>query len=260
MSERSINVVAVIAAYDEAATIEALTRRLAASLARVSANWQVIYALDGGDPSREILQRLAAELGVRHIQVLHEPLPQGFAAAFRRGFAALPTHADYVVTMDADLNHQPEEIPTLLTAAVERDLDVVVGSRFVPGARVDGTPRWKSFLSRTMNVVIRHLFSLSVLDKTSGFRIYRAAVLPELLAATRLRGFELLPEILVAAERRKLRLAELPIHFSYRRQGKSKMRIGATIVGYLRLLARSRERLRQKAGQQHPQSKTARPS
>jgi dolichol-phosphate mannosyltransferase len=70
--------------------------------------------------------------------------------------------------MDADLNHQPEEIPRLLRAMQDRDADILVGSRFVEGGRADGTPAWKLALSGTLNVIMQIVFGLRIKDKRLG--------------------------------------------------------------------------------------------
>jgi|CXWL01.1.fsa_nt_gi dolichol-phosphate mannosyltransferase len=230
-----MSIAVVIAAYDEELTIEPLTRRLVAALTTTGQAWRLIYVVEGEDRTATIVTALACKQP--EIELIYQREPRGFAAAFRTGFAAVPLSATRVVTMDADLNHQPEELGRLLAVAAANDLDIVVGSRFVPGASVLGTPLWKRSLSTTMNVAIRHLFGVRVLDKTSGYRIYRAATLRALLPATASRGFELLPELLVAAERAGASVKEEPIQFVFRRDGKSKMPIGATVLGYLRLLA-----------------------
>jgi dolichol-phosphate mannosyltransferase len=109
-----------------------------------------------------------------------------------------------------------------------------VGSRFLEGSAVEGTPRWKRFLSGTMNHLMRFLYGLRIRDKTSGFRVYRAGALRGLEFEN--SAFAFLPEILIQAHRAGLSLAEEPIHFTYRQEGRSKMRIGATTLSYLRLL------------------------
>lgn len=141
---------------------------------------------------------------------------------------------DYVVTMDADLNHQPEELQRLVESAIRRDLDVLVGSRFVGGGRVEGTPLWKRTLSGTMNVVLRWLWGIPVRDKTSGYRVYRAASLRRL--RHRLDDFAFLPELLIIARRLGMAIGEEPIRFVYRIRGTSKMAILRTTRSYVALL------------------------
>ena len=223
----------VIAAYDEQETVEPLTRRLHRTLSGLAGRpWEVLYVVEGRDRTREILEGLAAELG--GLRILYEERPGGLGAAFRRGFAAVAPDADVVVTLDADLNHQPEEIPRLVEALERTGSDIVVGSRFLGESRVEGAPAWKRLLSGVMNVLMRHLFGLRVRDKTSGFRAYRAEALRSLEFLN--DDFAFLPELLIRADKAGLRIAEAPIRFTFRREGTSKMAVLATSLSYLRLL------------------------
>ncbi len=223
----------VIAAYDEEGTVEPLTRRLAKSLSTLDGwTWEILYVVEGTDRTREILERLSAE--IPGLRILYQERPSGIGNAFRRGFAAVCRDTDWIVTLDADLNHQPEEIPRLLETAGRIGCDVLVGSRFVGGSAVLGTPLWKRSLSGTMNHLMRLLYGLRVRDKTSGFRVYRAEVLREIEFES--NAFAFLPEILIHAHRAGYSLSEEPIRFIYRKEGRSKMRIGATALSYLKLL------------------------
>lgn len=224
----------VVAAYDERDSIENLVRRLDAVLRRMpGTESEMIFVVEGRDGTREIVEALAHELG--RIRVLYAEKPSGLGNAFRRGFEAVSADAEWVVTLDADLNHRPEELPRLLGAARGGSLDIVVGSRFLPDSRVVGIPRWKWAISVLMNRVIGALFQVSVRDKTSGYRIYRADALRRILSY-RNRDFAFLPEMLILAADSGLSVGEEPIHFTYRTHGQSKMAIGATSRSYLALL------------------------
>ena len=226
-------IASVVAAYNERENIEALARRLDRTLGSLKGfEYELVFVVEGGDGTREILENLGADLP--RIRVLYQERPGGLGNALRRGFAAVLGSADFIVTMDADLNHQPEEIPRLLEASRDRRADILVGSRFIPGARVDGTPLWKLCLSRALNVIMRVAFGLKVKDKTSGFRIYRASALQSLHWVN--ENFAALPEILIRAGRAGLRVEEAPIHFIYRREGTSKMHFWTTVLSYLTLL------------------------
>ncbi len=226
-------IVAVIAAYDEEETIEALARRLHVTFQGMEGvEGEMLFVVEGRDRTREILERLSGE--IPGIRILYSPEPAGLGAAFRRGFAAVPAGADLVVTMDADLNHQPEEIPRLLARMRESGCDILVGSRHLDASRVEGTPIWKRLLSGSVNVLMRFLYGVSVRDQTSGFRLYKAAVVRRV--EIRRTGFAFLPEILIRACRMGLRVDEEPIHFIFRRQGRSKMAFWRTSLSYLALL------------------------
>src|SRR5271169_5005240 len=96
----------VIAAYNESATIRTLTTRLVRALDAIEyASWKLIYVIDGTDGTVEIAREFAARRP--EIEILHNERPSGLGRAFVRGFQAIPDDTDYVVTMDADLNHQP---------------------------------------------------------------------------------------------------------------------------------------------------------
>jgi dolichol-phosphate mannosyltransferase len=229
----SLEISVVVAAYDEAANIEPLTRRLAAALGRMAgATWELVFVVEGEDGTREALQRLAAELG--RLRILYRAERRGLGEAFRRGFAAVGDDADYVVTLDADLNHLPEEIPRLIAEARRSGCDILVGSRFLPGSKVEGIPLWKRATSIAVNRLMSWLYGLRVRDKTSGFRVYRAAALRRL--RYRSDSFAFLPELLIDARRRGYRIVEQPIHFRYRQLGRSKMGFWSTSLSYLRLL------------------------
>ena len=221
----------VIAAYDERENIESLTRRIEAVFRSLPYAWELLYIIEGTDGTLEIVQALGQE--IPEIRVLYREQPAGLGNAFRRGFAAVAQSAHFVVTMDADLNHQPEEIPRLLEGLQTRQADILVGSRFTEGGRVEGTPAWKLFLSGTLNVVMRIVFGLRIKDKTSGFRIYRASALRALSFDS--GNFAFLPELLIRAKRRGMRIVEEPIHFIFRTRGKSKMKIWTTAMSYLSL-------------------------
>ncbi len=221
----------VIAAYDERENIELLTRRIEKGMKDLGA-WELLYVIEGKDGTLSIAERLARE--IPNIRILYQEEPGGLGGAFRRGFAAVSPASGYIVTMDADLNHQPEEIPRLLRAMQDRNADILVGSRFVEGGRADGTPPWKLVLSGTLNVILRIVFGLRIKDKTSGFRIYRAEVLRALTFEN--DNFAFLPELLIRAKALGMRIVEEPIHFIFRREGVSKMHFLTTTLSYLSLL------------------------
>lgn len=224
----------VIAAYDERENLEELIRRLRVALASTREESELVLVIAGNDGSRELVETLASSLGIDRLKVLYQEEPSGLGNAFRSGFEAVSPGADLVATMDADLNHQPEELPRLVHRLVTAQADIVVGSRFTRESRVEGTPRWKRFLSGCMNVVLMYLYGLDTRDKTSGYRVYRADALRRIRFAN--SDFAFLPEILIDASRQGMRILEEPIRFTYRTRGTSKMRIAKTSLSYLRLL------------------------
>ncbi|HTS01506.1 MAG TPA: glycosyltransferase, partial [Thermoanaerobaculia bacterium] len=222
----------VIAAYNERENVGPLTERLVRTLDGLGVDWELVYVVEGTDGTREAVEAIAHD--VPRVKLLYRAEPSGLGAAFRRGFAAAQPDADVVVTMDADLNHQPEEIPALLAALSASRADIVVGSRFVHGSSVTGIPLWKRALSTSMNAAMRVLWDLKTRDKTSGFRAYRGDALRGL--SFRNDNFAFLPELLIDASRKGFSIVEVPIRFTVRVHGVSKMHILKTSRSYLALL------------------------
>jgi dolichol-phosphate mannosyltransferase len=223
----------VIAAYDEAGNVEGLCERLLCTLKAMDITaFELILVVEGDDGTAGIVRSLARRQP--EIRLVEPAVGRGLGAAFRLGFAAISPLSDIVVTMDADLNHQPEEIPLLVDALQRYGADIVLGSRRVPGSCARDTARWRAWLTRIGNWGLKRCFRTEIRDLTSGFRAYRADALRQL--DFRNNGFAFLPEIALLAVRAKLRLEEVPISFTARRDGKSKMRIGSTSSSYLKFI------------------------
>jgi len=172
-------------------------------------------------------------LAGRRSRILHSEQPSGLANAFRRGFEAVSEDAGAVVTLDADLNHQPEEMPELVNALIGRSADIVIGSRKVSGSITTGAPRWKRTLSDTVNRFMRRLAGMLVADMTLGFRVYSGKAFRQISFSS--IGFAFLPEILIRAHEAGLRIVEEPITFIFRIDGESKMKLMPTALSYCRL-------------------------
>ncbi len=223
----------VIAALNERPNLEDLVPRLQRTLAAMDGvAATMVFVVAGDDGSDGYLD------GVGGLRVLRQRDPGGLAGAFREGFAAVGSDVDVVVTMDADLNHRPEELPRLVAALDARGADIVVGSRGVPGAVVGGVSAIKRAASRIGNAMIGLLFGDRIRDRTSGYRVYRRDRLAQLPVAG--AGFSFLPAMLLVAEQRGMTIVEEPIAFDRRRWGRSKLPIVATTVGYLRLAMQAR--------------------
>ena len=227
-----MKIAVVIAAYDEAGNIRPLTERLVHTLDTLpECSWKLIYVIEGTDGTFEIAREFATKRN--EIEILFAEQPSGLGRAFRRGFDVVPADTDFVVTMDADLNHQPEEIPRLLTRLRETKADIVVGSRRLDESSVHGTPAWKRAISHLGNRCMHLFMGMRIGDLTSGFRVYRSEALRQI--GFKSPGFAFLPEILIIAASRNLRIVEAPINFVFRTSGESKLQIGPTGIGYLRL-------------------------
>lgn len=158
---------------------------------------------------------------------LHRSGKLGLGSATMAGFRyAIEHQFDFVLTMDADFSHHPRYIPDLRQPIETADsaLDVMIGSRYVPGGGIKGWPWYRLLMSRAVNTYARLLLGLNVADCSGAFRCYRVAVLEQLdLEAVRSHGYSYLEEILWLLESRGARFGEIPIIFVDRELGQTKI-------------------------------------
>src|SRR5215467_7066143 len=168
------------------------------------------------DGTGDLADRLASEHAGR-IRVLHRTGRRGLGRSYVDGLKeALREPVDVVCQMDADLSHDPVQLPALIAAA--DDHDVVIGSRYVPGGRIVNWPLRRRLLSRFANVYVRTVTRLAVHDCTSGYRCWRREALASMpLDRFISDGYSFLVEMLHAAARRRRRITEVPITFVERR-------------------------------------------
>jgi dolichol-phosphate mannosyltransferase len=158
------------------------------------------------------------------IHLMRRPGKAGLGSAYRAGFAwGIERRFSIILEMDADLSHDPLDLPRLV-AAVTDGADLAVGSRYVPGGHVLGWPWRRELLSRSANRFARTLLHLDVADSTSGFRAFRLWLLeqPE-LGVLDADGYAFQIQGVLAARRLHARIVEVPITFSDRLRGRSKM-------------------------------------
>ncbi len=225
----------VIAAYNEEGTVQQLTERIYTVVKQHNIPYEIIYALAGTRDAYAILTMLQKK--IRHLKLFYTKKPEGLGNAFRFAFSKVARDSDYVVTMDADLNHQPEEVPRFLKAVKTTNADVIIGSRYVKGAKRERIPFWKRLLSDLINAAFTIIYGLRVKDKTSGYRLYKKKALDTIRFSS--VNFEFLPEILILAKRQNLKLVEVPITFKYRVIGTSKLNLIKTATGYLKLISKT---------------------
>ena len=180
--------------------------------------------VDDGSPdgTSDVADALAGESGGR-VSVLHRTGPRGLGLSYIDGLQrALRTDATHVFQMDADLSHDPADVPRLLAASAHADL--VIGSRYVPGGRIDNWPKQRMMLSAFANRYIRAITGLQINDSTSGFRCWRREALQRLpLHQITSDGYAFLVELAWEAASAGCRITEVPITFVERRHGASKL-------------------------------------
>ena len=157
------------------------------------------------------------------VDVMHRTGTRGLGRSYVDGLKwAIQQKVDVICQMDADLSHDPAQLPRLI-AAVDQG-DVVIGSRYVPGGEIVNWPLRRKLLSRFANIYVRTVTRLSARDCTSGYRCWRRETLASMpLDRFISDGYSFLVEMLYVATRSGSRVAEVPITFVERRLGESKL-------------------------------------
>jgi dolichol-phosphate mannosyltransferase len=218
MAEPTASVLVVVPTYNERDNLDPLLSRLHEAVPAAH-----VLVVDDASPdgTGELADKLAA--ADPRIRVLHRAGKAGLGAAYLAGFReALREGYPIVVEMDADGSHAPEDLPALLAAL--DDADLVIGSRYVPGGRVVNWPAHRQWLSRGGNLYSRLALGVPIRDITGGFRAFRRQVLDELaLADVASQGYCFQVDMAWRAVQAGFRVREVPITFTERERGRSKM-------------------------------------
>ena len=209
----------VLPTYNESENIERFIRSVRASNPFLS-----IVVVDDLSPdgTGAIVDGLAA--ADQSVSVIHRAGPRGLGAAYVAGFLyALDRNVPFILTMDADFSHDPAVIPQLLDR-LTNGADVAIGSRYVRGGKISGWPVHRRVLSKYGNFYTRFVLGLTPRDCTSGFRAYRSSTLSAIgLDSIKGDGYVFLTSILRRIQQQRLTVAEVPITFTDRVDGQSKM-------------------------------------
>ncbi|MBI5695197.1 MAG: polyprenol monophosphomannose synthase [Nitrospirae bacterium] len=211
----------IIPTYNERDNIETI-------VADILSRAEGIEVLVVDDNSPDGTGRLADEMAAKdpRVHVKHRAGKLGLGSAYIEGFKyAISKKYDYVFEMDADYSHDPAELPNFLAAV--KDADVVVGSRYVGGVRILNWPIKRLMLSYGASVYTRTITGLKLIDCTSGFKCFRREVLESIdLDRVHSDGYSFQIEMSFLCQNKGYTLKEIPIVFTERAQGHSKMNKG----------------------------------
>ncbi|NNN00740.1 MAG: polyprenol monophosphomannose synthase [Acidimicrobiaceae bacterium] len=222
----------VLPTYNEIENVEPMLR----TLRSVVPDCHVLVVDDASpDGTAERAELIAGELG--GIEILRRSAKSGLGGAYRSGFSwGLERDYDHFVEIDCDFSHDPGALPRLLEAA--REHDVVIGSRYVSGGTI---PQWtwsRRMLSRGGNQYASLMLGLGVADSTAGYRVYSKDALEKIgYANVTADGYGFQIEMTYRAKRGGASIVEVPISFTDRQRGESKMS-GAIVIEALWLVTK----------------------
>jgi len=213
-----VRTLVVLPTYNEILNVESMLRTLRGVVPECD-----ILVVDDASPdgTAEKVEQLAAQLGSIHI--LRRSAKSGLGGAYRAGFSwGLERGYDHFVEIDCDFSHDPRALPSLLEAAEHSE--VVIGSRYVPGGTI---PQWswsRRLLSRGGNQYASLMLGLGVADSTAGYRVYSRTALEMIgYQSVTADGYGFQIEMTYRAKRAGASIVEVPISFTDRELGESKM-------------------------------------
>ncbi len=211
----------IIPTYNEAQNIETVLEMVMQQPGRLDA-----LVIDDGSPDgtaglvRALQQRFPGRL-----HLLERPGKLGLGTAYLAGFGfALERSYTCICEMDADLSHNPDDLPRLVAPVLQGEADLAIGSRYAEGVRVINWPLSRLILSYGAGIYTRMITRLPVMDVTAGFKCYHRRVLEALdLDRVKSNGYSFQVEMKYRTWRKGFRLLEVPIIFTERTEGQSKM-------------------------------------
>lgn len=213
------NSVLVLPTFNEVDNLDSFVRAVRHSCPSIHIQ---IVDDDSPDGTGAVADHLSAEFDA--VDVIHRIGQRGLGSAYRAGFAALESkNFEAVITMDADFSHDPAVIPNLLSK-LQSGFDIAIGSRYVADGDIRGWPLHRKLLSRWGNSYTRWVLRLQVRDCTSGFRAYTSNALKSISPNLEHgEGYVSLTALLRRAQQHHLKMVEIPITYTNRIQGTSKM-------------------------------------
>ena len=216
--------IVIIPTYNEKENIEAIARKVFS----LPIGFHILVIDDGSpDGTAGIVKGLQAEFPQR-LHLLERSGKQGLGTAYLTGFKWSLEHGyDYVFEMDADFSHNPDDLLRLHAACSEQGADLAVGSRYCHGVSVVDWPMSRIIMSYYASAYVRGVLGMKVFDTTAGFVCYSRKVLETIdLDAVQMKGYGFQIEMKYTAYRLGFKIVEVPIIFTNRQLGTSKMSSG----------------------------------
>ncbi|WP_423129928.1 polyprenol monophosphomannose synthase [Gaoshiqia sp. Z1-71] len=230
----------IIPTYNEKENVEKMIRRVFS----LKTPFELLIIDDHSpDGTAAIVKNLQQEFP-ETLHLLERKGKLGLGTAYITGFQwALEHGADFIFEMDCDFSHNPDDLELLYDACANQGADLAIGSRYIKGINVINWPLGRVLMSYFASVYVRMVTGMKIMDTTAGFKCYRKEVLQTIdLEGIRLKGYGFQVEMKFTAWKHKFKLVEVPIIFTERQEGSSKMNGGIfneALWGILKMKLRS---------------------
>jgi dolichol-phosphate mannosyltransferase len=230
----------LIPTYNEKENVERMIRKVFS----LSSPFEILIIDDNSpDGTATIVERLVPEFRDR-LHILKRAGKEGLGKAYLAGFDwALQRDYQYIFEMDCDFSHNPEDLERLYVACVEQNAGLAIGSRYISGINVINWPLGRVLMSYLASVYVRTITRMKIMDTTAGFKCYHRKVLETIdFDRIRLKGYGFQIEMKFKTWLHGFKIVEVPIIFTDRKEGSSKMSGGIfneALWGVLKMKVRS---------------------
>jgi len=229
----------IIPTYNERENIEKMIR----AIFGLPVLYHILVVDDGSPDGTASIVKNLQSVFPEQLFILERQGKQGLGTAYIKGFQwAMKQRYDFMFEMDADFSHNPADLPVLYQKCLD-GADLVIGSRYKSGVNVVNWPIGRVLMSYFASVYVRFITGMGIYDTTSGFKCYRRQVLEAIdLENIRFKGYAFQIEMKFTTWKLGFQIEEVPIVFTDRREGTSKMSGGIfneALWGVLRMKFRS---------------------
>lgn len=222
--------IVIIPTFKERENIEAMTR----AILSLDTLFDILIIDDNSpDGTADIVKEL--QKSIKNLHLIERPGKLGLGTAYIAGFKwALENHYDYIFEMDADFSHDPRDLTKLFKACSENGADIAIGSRYISGVNVVNWPLSRVLMSYCASIYVRIITGMKIMDTTAGFVCYKKEVLENIRPLfIRSKGYGFQIEMKFAAWKLGFKISEIPIIFTDRKLGSSKMTGGIFSEAFL---------------------------
>ncbi len=210
----------IVPTYNEGKNIGPLLENIMRSMSKVA--HEIIVVDDSSvDETREVVRKYMETYSF--IKLLERPRKMGLGSAYKDGFTM--SIGKIIVTMDADLSHNPIYLLNMVRKLVEEKYDVILGSRYIQGGVIEGWPISRKITSRVANTVARLVLDIPVKDATTGYRVYTREAFDFVRRRSTCHHYDFQIESLYILVKNGFKIGEYPIKFVNRKLGRSKLNI-----------------------------------
>jgi dolichol-phosphate mannosyltransferase len=236
MKKKQIKIAAIVPAYNESGNLKKLTDYLISSFRKNHIVYEIIFIIQGNDNSKKIIEAL--QIKNKKIKAKFFPHPLGIGYAYQQGYNIITKKYDYVFTLDADLNHHPKYLSKFLDKIAENNSDMVIGSRYIKGGQFSDDRIWKRYLSLIVNTFLSSVLGIKIHDLSSGFRLMRSELVINIRKRLKEKDYPSYMEFIILAKKSGFKIEEIPIIYTPRIWGESKLKGLNTLISYLKFIAR----------------------